>query len=318
MWRKQLKRPQQEQRQQLSQHPSYAQNAEKLFDLMITDDMLDVINTDDVDDPVLRQFLPHQDELQTHPNFTSDPVGDHEALKATGVIHKYHGRVLLIASGHCAVNCRYCFRRHFNYSQELAARNNWHAAIHYISQNENIHEVILSGGDPLTLSTKQLMSLSAQLEKITHIKTLRIHSRIPVALPDRIDADFCSWIKQLNLQTVMVIHSNHPNEITDKALDALKQLNSLGVTLLNQSVLLKGVNDDADVLIKLNQQLFQAGVLPYYLNVLDKVQNAGHFLVNDQTARQIHRQLKEKLPGYLVPKLTQENPGEPHKTTLLS
>ena len=319
MWRKQLKRTQQKQHQQrLEQHPHYAKNAEQLFDLVITQDMMDAIDSRDVDDPVLRQFLPHQDELNTLPDFSHDPVGDHEAIQATGVIHKYHGRVLLIASGHCAVNCRYCFRRHFNYSQQLAARNDWHEAIKYISGDSSIHEVILSGGDPLTLSTRQLSLLSTQLESIPHVKTLRIHTRLPVVLPARIDTPFLEWIQQLKLHSVMVIHSNHANEVSDKAIQALQQLNSLGMTLLNQSVLLKGVNDDPEILIALNQRLFEAGVLPYYLNVLDKVQNAGHFLVDDDQARHIHRTLKQKLPGYLVPKLTQEIAGEPHKTTLPS
>jgi len=319
MWRKQLKQANQE--QQLKpwlQHPNYAEEARQLFNGVVTEDMLNVMDADDPNDPVLRQFLPHQNELKSHPDFNHDPVGDHSAIKATGVIHKYHGRVLLIASGHCAVNCRYCFRRHFNYSQELAARNNWQDAIDYISNNDSIYEVILSGGDPLTLSTQQLSTLSTQLQRIPHIKTLRIHSRIPVVLPDRIDSDFCSWIQQLGLEVVMVIHSNHPNEVTDKVHHALTRLRQLNVTLLNQSVLLKGVNDNADTLVELNQRLFQSGVLPYYLNLLDKVQNASHFLVDEQQARQIHQQLKQKLPGYLVPKLTQEIAGEPHKTTLYS
>ena len=317
MWRKQLKYASQTNNHgTVLQHPDYAPEAQQLFDLVITETMMNAINPANPNDPILQQFLPHRDELRTDPDFSDDPVGDQDAIKATGVIHKYNGRVLLIASGHCAVNCRYCFRRHFNYSSELAARKNWHDAVKYISGNNSIHEVILSGGDPLTLSTRQLQALTDQLRFIAHVKTLRIHTRIPVVMPERMDDTFCQWLQDTPLKTVVVIHCNHPNELTTKTRAALQRLHDSGATLLNQSVLLKGINDDADILTELSHQLFESKVMPYYLNLLDKVQNASHFLIPEERAISIHKQLKKNLPGYLVPKLTQEISGEPHKTTV--
>jgi EF-P beta-lysylation protein EpmB len=243
-------------------------------------------------------------------------VGDEAASRTTGVIHKYHGRVLLIASGSCAVNCRYCFRRHFDYRQHFAPRHNWQAAIDYLSARPDVHEVILSGGDPLTLQDETLAGLTHQLSTLQHIKTLRIHSRIPVVLPQRIDQGFLHWAETVALNKVMVLHVNHPDELSEAALQAIERLHQTGFVLLNQSVLLKGVNDQADVLAALSHQLFAHHIIPYYLHQFDAVQNAGHFAVSDQDALYIHQQLRDSLPGYLLPKLVQEVAGEAAKTPL--
>lgn len=319
MWRQKLK----ENKEIISQSPAYeaeyySQKAEQLFAFKITQPMLEKIDFSNQQDPVLNQFLPHVDELQKKSQYSKDPVQDMKAQKTIGVIKKYAGRVLLICSGDCAVNCRYCFRRHFNYSQQFAPRNNWHKAVKMIEEDPSIHEVILSGGDPLTLSDKTLNHLTNQLNQIDHVKTIRIHSRIPIVLPERIDHSFCQWLKTIQQKIVFVIHCNHPNEITDKARSAIKKLDQLDIQIFNQSVLLKNINDDAKVLAQLSFTLFGMNIIPYYLHMLDKVENASHFAVSEEQAVYIHRQLKEKLPGYLVPKLAVEIAGEPYKTILQS
>ncbi len=300
----------------LNQHPAFSDAANELFTHAITAEIRDVIDIHNPQDPVLRQFLPTADETIELQHFNSDPVGDEAATQIPGLIHKYHGRVLLIASGSCAVNCRYCFRRHFPYSQSFAPRNRWRASIDYIAQHPEIHEVILSGGDPLTQETKTLAQLTRNLTKITHVKTLRIHSRIPVVLSQRIDHEFMQWAEPLRLKKVMVLHVNHANELTTKAQNAIKKLKQSGFTLLNQSVLLKGVNDEVEVLAELSKKLFENNVLPYYLHQFDPVQNATHFMIEETTAKEIHQQLQAQLPGYLVPKLVKEIAGEKHKINL--
>lgn len=295
----------------------YSNEAQKLFADVITNDMLTAINKQDANDPILQQFLPTANETIETKGFHSDPVGDDDATQVPGLIHKYHGRVLLIASGSCAVNCRYCFRRHFPYQQSFAPRNRWRTSVKYIEQNTDIHEVILSGGDPLTQETKTLKHLTDALEQIEHVNTLRIHSRIPVVLSDRVDDEFLSWAEQLNLNKVMVLHINHANELTSKAKQSIEKLKQADFTLLNQSVLLKGINDDVNSLSKLSHSLFSNGVLPYYLHQFDPVQNAAHFMVEEQTAISIHQQLKQLLPGYLVPKLVKEVAGEQSKSDIV-
>jgi len=302
--------------QPLASHPAFDEAAAGLFAPVITDELSRQIDWSDRDDPLLQQFLPATIELQEAPGLSADPVGDQAASQVTGVIHKYHGRVLLIASGSCAVNCRYCFRRHFDYRQHFAPRNNWQAAIEYLTDRPEVHEVILSGGDPLTLQDETLAALSRQLSELGHIKTLRIHSRIPVVLPERIDQGFLNWARSVSLNKVMVLHVNHPSELSDAAIVAIQGLHEAGFVLLNQSVLLKGVNDQADVLAELSHQLFAHRVLPYYLHQFDAVQNAGHFAVSDEDALRIHQQLRDTLPGYLLPALVQEVAGEAAKTPL--
>lgn len=296
--------------------PLYSTEAGKLFAPVTTDTINDLIDWQNPRDPLFKQFIPHSDELLENADSLTDPVGDHQAEAIPGLIHKYHGRVLLIASGSCAVNCRYCFRRHFPYEKSYAPRNQWQAVTEYIKNNPEIHEVILSGGDPLTLTTQSLQTLSQQLITIKHIKTLRIHSRIPVVMPSRIDDEFMAWSDLLTLNKVMVLHVNHAQELGSEAEQAIVKLKKSGYTLLNQSVLLKGVNDCAGVLTELSHRLFSLGVLPYYLHLFDQVQNASHFAVDTVTAQRIFKKMQNQLPGYLLPKLVIEQAGKPSKTLI--
>jgi EF-P beta-lysylation protein EpmB len=270
----------------------------------------------DARDPLLLQVLPQLAELDQAPGFTADAVGDLAAREAQGVLHKYHGRALLIASGSCAINCRYCFRRHFPYGEEMAAAGQWRRALEHVRQDSSISELILSGGDPLALSTAKLEELSRGLADIPHITRLRIHTRLPVVLPERIDHAFASWLAALPLQKVVVLHANHANEFDAGVDAACARLREAGATLLNQSVLLRGVNDDDDTLAALSERLFAAGVLPYYLHQLDRVQGAAHFEADDARALALLDALRARLPGYLVPKLVREVGGDPSKRPL--
>lgn len=298
----------------LQTQPSYSEAAAELFKPVVTEEVIQSLTNNPNNEVLLRQFMPMAEETTHHPEFKLDPVGDHDALANQGIIHKYYGRVLVIASGSCAVNCRYCFRRHFPYQQQLGARQKWQPLISYLKQHPEIHEVILSGGDPLTLTTDHLRRLTDQLVTLKSVTTLRIHSRIPTVLPDRIDDDLLDWLSQLPLHKVLVSHINHSLEITPAAAMALEKLRKTGITLLNQSVLLKTVNDDVETLSDLSHSLFKHGVLPYYLHLLDRVQNAAHFEVDLPTARQIYTQLQARLPGYLLPKMVQEIAGQAAKT----
>jgi EF-P beta-lysylation protein EpmB len=270
----------------------------------------------DLHDPLLRQVLPVVDETRIVPGFELDAVGDAEARAAAGVIRKYHGRALLIATGSCAVHCRYCFRRHFPYSQETAARDGWRAAIAAIRADSGIDEVILSGGDPLSLATSRLQQLTARLAAIPHLRRLRLHTRLPVVLPERIDETLLAWLRALPWPVAVVIHANHANEF-DAAVDvALAGLRDAGATLLNQAVLLRGVNDTLPALAALCERGYAAGALPYYLHQLDRVAGAAHFEVPDDRARALHASLVAALPGYLVPKLVREVAGGVAKRAL--
>lgn len=270
----------------------------------------------DPNDPLLRQVLPLDDEDRIVPGYALDAVGDSAAKAGNGVIHKYNGRVLLITTGSCAVNCRYCFRRHFPYAEETAARGDWAEAVAAIAADASIEEVLLSGGDPLSLSTPKLADLTRQLTALPQIKRLRIHSRLPVVLPARIDDAFIEWLSNLPWPVTFVIHANHANEFDSKVDAALARLRDAGATLLNQAVLLRGVNDSVDALAALSERGFRAGVLPYYLHQLDRVQGAAHFEVDDDTAITLHRQLAARLSGYLVPRLVREVAGDPGKRPL--
>ncbi|TAM58730.1 MAG: EF-P beta-lysylation protein EpmB [Rhodanobacter sp.] len=270
----------------------------------------------DARDPLLLQVLPQLAELEHVPGFVTDAVGDMAARAAHGVLHKYHGRALLIASGSCAINCRYCFRRHFPYGEEIAAAGQWRQALEHLQQDASISELILSGGDPLALVTAKLEELSRGLAELPHVTRLRIHTRLPVVLPERIDASLLAWFDALPLQKVLVLHANHANEIDAGVDAACRRLRDAGVTLLNQSVLLRGINDDADTLAGLSERLFAAGVLPYYLHQLDRVQGTAHFEVDDAHALALIEALRQRLPGYLVPKLVREVGGEAAKRPL--
>lgn len=268
------------------------------------------------EDPLLRQVLPIQPELEDHQGFVADPVGDLPAVANDGVIHKYQARVLLITTGACAINCRYCFRRNFPYSDLQLSSRKTQQAIDYITANPEITEVILSGGDPLLLSDDKLNALLQTLNTIPHLQRIRIHSRIPVVLPSRITPSLLALLKNSRCPVLMVLHCNHAREISSQLAEACKQLRQHGIVLLNQSVLLKGVNDNAHVLCELSEQLFTLGVMPYYLHQLDKAKGVAHFEVDDQTALDLYEIIKRRLPGYLVPKLVREKAGAPYKLNL--
>lgn len=269
------------------------------------------------DDPLLLQVLPLRDEEAESPGFVADPVGDLNAAEGRGIIHKYHGRVLLVTTGACAIHCRYCFRREFPYSDQLASRQSWGAAVDYLKQHRDISEVILSGGDPLSLATGKLRSLTDALKELDHLETLRIHTRLPVVLPGRITADLLDWLQSIPLNKVMVIHANHANEFDHQVDHAIAQLRAVGVTVLNQAVLLRRVNDSAPAQMELARRGFRAGVLPYYLHLLDRVSGTAHFEVSSEQASGIMEQLRRQLPGYLVPRLVREAAGAPYKLPVM-
>jgi len=264
-------------------------------------------------DPLLRQVLPIQDELAFYAGYSNDPVGDLPAATQTGILHKYQGRVLLINTGSCAINCRYCFRRNFPYADLQLSKQQEHAVILSIQNDSSIHEVIFSGGDPLLLNDARLTRLIAQLNTIPHIKRIRIHSRLPIVLPARITPALINTLTQSSKQIIMVLHCNHANELNERVINACQQLKKHGITLLNQSVLLKGVNDDAAVLCELSERLFQHGVIPYYLHLLDKATGTGHFAVSETEALLLMEQVQACLSGYLVPKLVKEVAGAESK-----
>jgi EF-P beta-lysylation protein EpmB len=272
----------------------------------------------DADDPLLRQVLPVIDEEMIVPGFDLDAVGDSAAKAATGVIHKYDGRALLVATGSCAVHCRYCFRRHFPYGEETAAANHWRDAVDYLQTDPSIGEVLLSGGDPLSLSTAKLAEFTEQLRRIPHVRRLRLHTRLPVVLPERIDVSLLAWLRDLPWPVVIVIHANHGNELDASVAQAMAALRDTGATLLNQSVLLRGVNDSGAALVALSERLFELGVLPYYLHQLDRITGSAHFEIPDETARALSEQMHTSLPGYLVPRLVREIAGAPGKTSLMA
>jgi EF-P beta-lysylation protein EpmB len=267
-------------------------------------------------DPLLLQVLPSEREAEDFTGFTADPVGERAAMRAPGLLKKYDGRALLITTSACAVHCRYCFRREFPYSDHVDEVRRWRGALEEIARDTSIEEIILSGGDPLSLSDSRLTSLTDALVTVPHLRRLRVHTRQPVVLPSRVDSGLLTWLKGLRLPTVLVLHSNHPNEINDEVREACAALRASGVTLLNQTVLLRDINDRPDVLIQLSRRLFDAGVLPYYLHVLDPVRGAAHFDVPDEIAQRIVGEVSARLPGYLVPRLVREVHGAPAKVSL--
>ena len=267
-------------------------------------------------DPLLRQVLPVHEEWREKPGFRRDPLGEREGMILPGLLHKYTGRALLTLTGACAVHCRYCFRRHFPYGDANPAASHWDAVLDYLAGHGEISEIILSGGDPLALPDARLGELARQLAVIPHVRTLRIHTRLPVVLPERVDDHLLAWLGDHPQRTVLVVHCNHPNEIDTAVTVSMGRLKQAGVTLLNQTVLLKGVNDDALTLARLSETLFEAGILPYYLHQLDRVQGGAHFEVSDATARELMNSLHAALPGYLVPRLVRETPGTQGKQLL--
>lgn len=267
-------------------------------------------------DPLLRQVLPLDDEMRPMPGFGLDAVGDGAAKTAPGVLQKYRGRALLVATGSCAIHCRYCFRRHFPYAEETAARDGWREAVDRIRRDASIEEVLLSGGDPLSLSNGKLAELTGALADIPHLRRLRIHSRLPIVVPERVDDGLMGWLTALPWPVTLVVHANHANEFDGTVDAALGRLRAAGVHLLNQAVLLRGVNDSVDALGALSERGFAAGVLPYYLHQLDRVAGVAHFEVDDAHARALHAGLAARLSGYLVPRLVREIPGDTGKRPL--
>ncbi|MFW5970023.1 MAG: EF-P beta-lysylation protein EpmB [Halofilum sp. (in: g-proteobacteria)] len=270
----------------------------------------------DPHDPLLAQVLPSAAETREVPGFGPDPVGDRAAMMRPGVLHKYRGRVLLITTGACGIHCRYCFRREFPYADANPRPNDWQAAIDYIAADDSIEEVILSGGDPLSLPDPKLADLVGRIEEIPHVGTLRIHTRLPVVLPERVDDALCAWLGGTRLATVVVLHANHGNEIDASVGSAVGRLRATGALVLNQAVLLRGVNDDVDAMVELSRRLFATGVLPYYLHMLDPVRGAARFEIGSREARRLMAAVAARLPGYLVPRLVVEQAGRPGKTPL--
>jgi EF-P beta-lysylation protein EpmB len=268
------------------------------------------------DDPVLRQFLPSPAELEERAGFTPDPVGDLGAVRARGLLQKYAGRALLITTGACAVHCRYCFRRHFPYTDQQAARDDWGAALAELSRATDVSEIILSGGDPLMIADDRLAELWQRLAAMPHLRRLRVHTRMPVVVPERVTPALVELLGRPRFATSVVVHANHPDELAADSVAALRRLGRSGTTVLNQSVLLRGVNDDLAVLCSLSERLFAAGVLPYYLHVLDPVAGAAHFAVAPAQGVALVRALRSRLPGYLVPRLVRETAGADAKEAL--
>ena len=298
-----------------------SENAATQFPLRVPRGFVDRMRHGDPHDPLLRQVLPLDDEDRIVPGFELDAVGDTAARAASGVIRKYRGRALLVATGSCAIHCRYCFRRHFPYAAETAAAGGWSDAIALIASDASIDEVILSGGDPLSLATSKLAELTDALASIPHLKRLRIHTRLPTVLPERVDAALLAWLRALPWPVTVVVHVNHANEFdgkVDAALASLRETGaaSKGIVLLNQAVLLRGVNDTVDALADLSERSFASGVLPYYLHQLDRVAGTAHFEVEDARARSLHAALATRLSGYLVPRLVREVAGDPGKRAL--
>lgn len=269
----------------------------------------------DPDDPLLKQVLPSTREHEAAPGFVADPLAEHEAA-ADGVLAKYPGRVLLIASGACPIHCRYCFRREFPYANQLAARDNWRAAVERIERDGDVREVILSGGDPLSLSNRRLAELIDRLERCASVETVRIHTRFPVTIPERIDTGLLKLLDRTRLNRVVVIHSNHANELDAEVAAALGVLSRHTELLLNQAVLLAGVNDTAEALASLSRRLLECGVTPYYLHLLDAVAGAAHYEIDAARAAALVDELRASMPGYLVPRLVREVPGELSKTAV--
>ncbi|PID47231.1 MAG: EF-P beta-lysylation protein EpmB [Proteobacteria bacterium] len=286
------------------------------FPLRIPRPYLSRMTPGDVQDPLLLQVLPQAAELVSVEGYTSDPLEEAEFTPIPGLLHKYHGRVLVVLNGSCAIHCRYCFRRHFPYQAHQVSSAQWGQVLQYIAADDSVTEVIFSGGDPLTCNDTVLSKRCADLAAIPHLKTLRLHTRLPIMIPQRIDHACLEWMAQTRLQIVMVIHSNHAQEIDHEVATALTDLASIGVVLLNQSVLLAGINDSVAALESLSRRLLECRVLPYYLHLLDKVTGAAHFDVAEEKVRALRDELSSRVPGYMVPKFVREQANEANKTPL--
>lgn len=290
--------------------------AARLFPLKVPSSFIARIQKGNIQDPLLKQILPLGVELNIIPGYVADPLQETNVNPVPGLLHKYHGRVLVTLTSACAVHCRYCFRRYFPYDENNPGTSGWEKIFSYLKSDSSINEVILSGGDPLAVNDKLLTSFVSQLSSIPNVKRLRFHTRLPIVIPERITDEFINWLSQIEMDKIIVVHANHPNEINHDVKNALLKLRDAGIALLNQSVLLKDINDDVETLKELSEKLFSSGVLPYYLHVLDKVQGAAHFDMSIEKAFALHAELSQCLSGYLVPKLVCEEPGALSKTLL--
>jgi EF-P beta-lysylation protein EpmB len=298
-----------------SRLPDHSRACEQ-FSLRVPRGFAALMGKGDPQDPLLLQVLPQGIETDPVAGFSNDPVGDHLSEQNSGLLHKYHGRILIVTTGACAVHCRYCFRRHYPYGSASATPNQCRHTLEYIKADPAIEEVILSGGDPLMLSNEKLSAWLSQLESLPQIKRIRIHTRLPVVLPQRITSELLAVVQRCSIKMVMVIHANHPNELSPLVAEGIKALAASKFTLLNQSVLLKGVNDNADTLVRLSNRLFDMGVMPYYLHLLDRVEGAAHFALEESVILKLQHQLQTRLPGYLMPKIVREIAGTPFKTLI--
>lgn len=287
------------------------------FPLLVPESFLRRMKSGDLHDPLLRQVLPLAEEDEDVPGFTIDALDEATFRKAPGLLHKYEGRALLVLTGACAIHCRYCFRRHYPYSQEPKRLDDWDPAFVAIERDESIHEVLLSGGDPLMLTDERLGEVVRRLEAIPHLRRLRIHTRLPIVLPDRVTLELLDLLTATRLTPVIVVHANHPAELVSDCALALRQLAQSGVMVLNQSVLLRGINDSVATLSELSERLIELGIRPYYLHQLDRVSGTAHFEVSEETGRQLIDQLRRRLPGYGMPQYVREIPGEPFKVPLI-
>ncbi len=290
-------------------------SARKLFPQRVPQSFIARMEKGNPNDPLLRQVLPIIDECKEVEGFTDDPL-EEQNNAIPSLLHKYKNRVLMIVKNNCAVNCRYCFRRHFPYEDNKGNKSTWQKAIDYLHQHPEVDEVILSGGDPLMAKDHELEWLIKKIEEVPHISRLRFHTRFVVVIPSRITESLVTLLKQTRLKVIFITHINHSNEINDELVNAIDKLRQINVTLLNQGVLLRGVNDSVSALKDLSQSLFSAGILPYYLHVLDKVKGAAHFYVDDDQAKTLIAGLLAEVSGYLVPRLTREIGGKASKTPL--
>ncbi|PNK60274.1 EF-P beta-lysylation protein EpmB [Psychrobacter sp. FDAARGOS_221] len=284
------------------------------FSLRVPKGFVAKMQPGNANDPLLLQVLPSKREQIAVSGYVADPLAENEQNPIKGLLHKYHSRVLVTVTGACAIHCRYCFRQHFDYQANLPKSEQLTRIQQYIAEHPEINEVILSGGDPLTLSNRRLFLWLDALESLPQLQTIRIHTRLPIVIPERLDSELVQRLQSSRCRIVMVLHSNHANEIDDHTAAYLRQARDSGITLLNQAVLLAGINDTLQAQLALSERLFEAGVLPYYLHVLDKVAGAAHFDLPKAQAVELYWQMLAKLPGYLVPKLVQELPNKPFKT----
>jgi EF-P beta-lysylation protein EpmB len=286
----------------------------KNFPVRVPAPFLSRMETGNPYDPLLLQVFPGTAEADNVSGFNLDPLEESSANPLPGILHKYKGRALLLVTSSCAVHCRYCFRRHFPYADNQPGRQHWKKSLDYIANDTSLSEIIFSGGDSLTLPDAYLGWFIDELSRIDHVKRIRFHTRLPVMIPQRITDSLCTLLANPRFRTILVLHSNHPREFDIEVDEACRKLKNAGVLLLNQSVLLKGINDSPKTLAALSERLFTAGVMPYYLHLLDRVTGAAHFEVNEKEASGLMKELQAVLPGYLVPKLVREIPGESAKT----